>query len=157
MSDRIELKEDRIPVEGISNSAEELVEMFGGSIQSEEASGLRFTLPSRRGVAAAGGVECSLSWVDDGSGEATVTLVAGREVAAPRMQHILLLVAGAVGAVLWLLWPFFPEMGAVSWIGGMIAFATYFITLRRSPGGIAAELLQRLAARQRAARVGGER
>jgi hypothetical protein len=52
-----------------------------------------------------------------------------------------------------MLWPFYPaqrEWGTLAWIGGAIALAVYFLTLRRTSGGIANDFLQRLARRQRA-------
>jgi hypothetical protein len=81
-----------------------------------------------------------------------VTLVCNRNVDAPKIQRILLLVAGAAGAVMFMLWPFFPgqkEYGTVAWLGGAIAIAVYVMSLRRSSGGIAYDFLQRLARRQR--------
>jgi hypothetical protein len=52
-----------------------------------------------------------------------------------------------------MLWPFFPHekaYGTLAWLGGVIAFAVYLMTLRKTSGGIAYDFLQRLAARQRA-------
>ena len=49
-------------------------------------------------------------------------------------------------------WPFLPhplEFGALAWIGGAVAIAVYFLTLRKTSGGIAYDFLQRLARRQR--------
>lgn len=147
----VELKEDRIPVDGIEETIGELVELYGGEIKHSRERERGFVLPLRRGVAAAGGIECSLSWVV-AEGEATVTIRCDRDVDSPPVQRILLLVAGAVGAVLFMLWPFFPNergFGALAWIGGAIAIAVYLMTLRRSSGGIAFDFLQRLARRQR--------
>jgi hypothetical protein len=51
-----------------------------------------------------------------------------------------------------MIWPFFPhsrELGALSWIGGIIALAVYLMTLRKTSGGIAYDFLQRLAKTQR--------
>lgn len=144
----VELTEDRVPLEGIETSISELVELYGGEIRASRESARDFTLPLRRGVATAGAVECTVSWTDD----ETVTLFCNREVDAPRGQRVLLLVIGVIGSVLFMLWPFFPNergMGALAWIGGAVAIAVYVMTLRRTSGGIAADFLQRLAARQR--------
>lgn len=146
-NDRIEFREQGIPLTGISDNATELVEMFGGRVEEQGAHQIAFVLPARRGVAAAGGIGCTLSWNDSDDG--TVILSAGRQIAAPRISHVALLLVGAIGAVLWVLWPFFPEIAQLSWIGGALAFAAYFLALRRSPGGIAADLLERLVRRQR--------
>ena len=84
--------------------------------------------------------------------EATVTLTCNREVDAPRTQRILLLLVGVIGALLFTVWPFLPhpvEFGALAWIGGAVAIAVYFLTLRKTSGGIAYDFLQRLARRQR--------
>ena len=48
----------------------------------------RFILPLRRGVAVAGGVECTVSWAIDASDQATVTLVCNRDVDAPKSQRM---------------------------------------------------------------------
>jgi hypothetical protein len=144
----VELTEDRVPIEGIETSISELVEMYGGEIRVARDGAREITLPLRRGVATAGAVECTVSWTED----ETVTMLCDRDVDAPRPQRVMLLVAGVIGAVLFMLWPFFPnerEMGALAWIGGAVAIAVYVMTLRRTSGGIAADFLQRLAARQR--------
>lgn len=148
----VEFTEDRIPFEGIEESVDELVELYGGSISSSATGTRTFVLPLRRGNALGGGVECTLSWHPDDEQEATVRIICDRDVDAPRPQRVLMLVAGLVGALLFMLWPFYPaekEMGALAWIGGAVALAVYFMTLRKTSGGIAADFLQRLAARQR--------
>ena len=148
----VELIEDRIPRAGIEETIAELVDLYGGEMKSERANERDFVLPLRRGVATAGGVECTLSWAADD--DTTVTLVCNREVDAPKSQRIALLLAGVVGALLFTLWPFFAgrtnQLGALAWIGGVVALAVYFLTLKRTSGGIAADFLQRLAQRQRA-------
>jgi hypothetical protein len=155
----VELTEDRIPRDGIEETIAELVDLYGGEIKAERANERDFVLPLRRGVATAGGVECTLSWAADA--ETTVKLVCNREVDAPKPQRIALLLAGVVGALLFTLWPFFAgharELGALAWIGGVIALAVYFLTLKRSSGGVAYDFLQRLAQRQRAGEAPGER
>jgi hypothetical protein len=78
-----------------------------------------------------------------------VRMVCDRDVDAPKIQRILLLAAGVVGAFFWLLWPFFPNLGALAWVGGAIAIAAYFLSLRRTSGGLASDFLQRLARHQR--------
>ena len=115
-----------------------------------EATQRIFTLPLRRGVAAGGSVECRLMWSADGS----VTMTCDREIDAPKSQRVMLLVAGVIGALLFTIWPFFPqrkEFGALAWIGGAVAIAVYFLTLRKTSGGIALDFLQRLVRRQREA------
>ncbi len=148
----LQLTEDRIPRDGIEESIAELVDLYGGEMKGERANERDFVLPLRRGVAVAGGVECTVSWAADE--ETTVTLVCSREVDAPKAQRIALLLAGVVGALLFTLWPFFAghanQLGALAWMGGVIALAVYFLTLKRTSGGIASDFLQRLARRQRA-------
>ncbi|HJQ40929.1 MAG TPA: hypothetical protein VKB93_27640 [Thermoanaerobaculia bacterium] len=143
----MELTEDRVPLDGIDESVRELVEMYGGTLDASRERARDFTLPLRRGVASSGGVECTLSWADD-----TLTLSTNRDVDAPKYQRVMLLLAGVIGSLLFLLWPFYPgqrEYGTLAWLGGAVAIAVYLISLRRTSGGIAADFLQRLARRQR--------
>jgi hypothetical protein len=144
--------EDRIPFAEIEDAIEDQVELYGGEVTERHEHERRFILPLRRGVSTGGGVECTLSWAPDDERDATVTLTCNREVDAPRTQRILLLLAGVIGALLFTVWPFLPhplEFGALAWIGGAVAIAVYFLTLRKTSGGIAYDFLQRLARRQR--------
>jgi hypothetical protein len=151
----IEFTEDRIPSQGLPESVDELVELYGGEMQASRDRERQFTLPLRRGVAVAGGVECTVSWAVDAADQATVTLVCNREVDAPKSQRIAILVVGAIGALLFTIWPFFgkaaTQLGTLAWVGGFVALAVYFLTLRKSAGGLAYDFLQRLARRQREA------
>ena len=144
----VELVEDGVPLEGIEDSFRELVEVYGGTVKNSN----EFTLPLRRGVPSSGSVECTISWADD-----TIKLTANRDVDAPKYQRVLLLVAGVIGSVLFLLWPFYPgqrEYGTLAWLGGAVAIAVYIISLRRTSGGVVADFLQRLARRQRERNAG---
>ena len=145
----VEFSEDRVPAADLPEAVHELVELYGGSISSSSAREIAFELPLRRGVAASGGIGCRLSWVVSERGDATVRLVCDRDVDAPKIQRFLLLAAGVVGAFFWLLWPFFPNLGALAWVGGAIAISAYFLSLRRTSGGLASDFLQRLARHQR--------
>jgi hypothetical protein len=150
----LSITEDRIPAQGLEESIDELVEVYGGEMTERAAASRTFVLPLRRGVATAGGVQCTLSWVVGDDDEATLTMDCDRAVDAPRAQRVLMLVAGVVGALLFMLWPFFPnqkEFGTLAWLGGIIALAVYLMSLRKTSGGIAHDFLQRLAARQRSA------
>ena len=146
---RIELVEDRIPLEGLPETAAELIEMYGGRIDSRTDGQMSFTLPVRRGIAAAGEIDCRMSWTASEGNEGQVTLSVSHVSDRPRPQQNAILVAGVIGATLWMLWPFIPGLGAASWVGAVIAFAAYFLTLKRTSGGIANDLLQRLARIQR--------
>ena len=141
--------EQGVPVTGLAAAVFELVELYGGSIGESSGENIAFELPLRRGVAASGGISCRLSWLVSDGGEATVRLVCDRDVDAPKIQRVLLLAAGVVGAFFWLLWPFFPRFGALAWIGGAMAISAYFLSLRRTSGGLASDFLQRLARHQR--------
>jgi len=148
----VQFTEDRIPPEGIEETISDLVELYGGEVTASAANERRMILPMRRGVAAAGGIECTVSWAAGEAGDAVVTLVCNRDVDAPKAQRIFLLVAGVIGSLMFLIWPFFPhsrELGALAWIGGVIALAGYFMTLKKTSGGIAYDFLQRLARTQR--------
>lgn len=149
----VEFREDRVPSMGMSEAVDELVELYGGEIQGSGERQRRFVLPLRRGVAVAGGVECTLSWTIADGDEATLTLQCNRDVDAPKAQRIALLIAGVIGALLFTIWPFLgkatTQMGTLAWIGGLMALTVYFLTLKRTSGGIAYDFLQRLARRQR--------
>ena len=148
----VEFTEDRIPADGIEEAIDELVDLYGGEIKASRLNEREFVLPLRRGVATSGGVQCTVSWAKDAANEATVRLVCDRDVDAPKAQRIALLVAGVVGSMFFMIWPFFPhqqELGTLSWMGGIVALAVYFLSLRRTSGGIAFDFLQRLARRQR--------
>lgn len=150
----LELTEDRVPRDGIEDAIDELVELYGGEMKASRERARDFTLPLRRGMSTAGAVECTISWIPDDAAGATVTMVCSRDIDAPKAQRILLLVAGVVGAVMFMLWPFYPgepAFGTLAWLGGAIAIAVYLMTLRRTSGGLASDFLQRVAARQRAA------
>ena len=148
----VQFTEDRIPAEGIEETISDLVDLYGGEVTASAANERRMILPMRRGIAAAGGVECTVSWAAGEAGDAVVTLVCNRDVDAPKAQRIFLLAAGVIGSLMFLIWPFFPhsrELGALAWIGGVIALAVYFMTLKKTSGGIAYDFLQRLARTQR--------
>jgi len=148
----VQFTEDRIPPQGIEETISDLVELYGGEVTASAANERRMILPMRRGIAAAGGIECTVSWAAGDAGDAVVTLVCNRDVDAPKAQRVFLLVAGVIGSLMFLIWPFFPhsrELGALAWIGGVIALAVYFMTLKKTSGGIAYDFLQRLARTQR--------
>ena len=149
--------EDRVPSAGIAEAVDDLVELYGGEIKSSRDRQRQFDLPLRRGVAVAGSVGCTLSWSSDSDDQATVTLICDREVDAPKGQRIALLVAGVIGALLFTIWPFFgkaaTQLGTLAWVGGFVALAVYFLTLRRTSGGLAYDFLQRLARGQRGERA----
>jgi hypothetical protein len=153
------MTEDRVPVEGIETTIDELIELYGGELQASREQARDFTLPLRRGNASGGQVECTLSWaVPDEATDATVTLICNRDIDAPKLQRVLLLLAGVVGGVLFMLWPFFPhekEYGTLAWLGGAVAIAVYLMSLKKTSGGIASDFLQRLARVQREQRSDG--
>ena len=148
-----EFVEDDVPFAGIEEAIEELVEIYGGEVTASRQNEREISLPLRRGVPTSGSIACTVSWAPRDPAAATVKMVCDREVDAPKYQRILMLMAGVVGSLLFLMWPFFPqrrEWGALAWIGGAVALAVYFLSLRRTAGGIAYDFLRRLASRQRA-------
>ena len=147
----LELTEDGVPFAGIEGAIEELVDLYGGEVTAERERARDFILPLRRG-GGGGAVECTVSWAPDDERDATVRLITNRSIDAPKLQRILLLLAGVAGSVMFMLWPFFPgerAFGTLAWLGGIVALAVYLMTLRKTSGGIAHDFLQRLAARQR--------
>jgi hypothetical protein len=152
MAEPVEFTEDGIPANGMEDAIGELVELYGGEITESRAFERTFVLPLRRGVATAGSVECTLSWSAVENDQTTVHLVCDREIDAPKVQRVAMLIVGVIGALLFTIWPFFPhqqQLGTLAWMGGIVAIAVYFLTLRRTSGGIASDFLQRLARRQR--------
>lgn len=152
MAEPIELTEERVPADGLEESIAELVELYGGEITASNAGSRAFTLPLRRGVATSGGVACTMSWTPATAEGTTLRMRCDRDVDAPKTQRVLLLVAGVVGALMFMLWPFYPgekAFGTFAWLGGLIAIAVYLMTLRKTSGGIAADFLRRVATRQR--------
>ena len=144
----VQFTEDRVPLDGIEDAIGELVELYGGDVTASRTTERDFILPLRRGVASGGAVECTISWAVQDS----LTLTCNRDLDAPKAQRVLFLLAGVIGSVLFMLWPFFPQekaWGSLAWLGGLIAIAVYLMTLRKTSGGIAYDFLQRLAARQR--------
>jgi hypothetical protein len=143
----MEFTEDRVPTTNIEHTIAELVELYGGEVKAERANARDVVLPLRRGVATSGAVECSVSWGDE-----TVTIATNREIDAPKAQRVALLLFGVAGALMFTIWPFFAharQSGALAVFGAIVAIAVYFLTLKRTSGGLAADFLQRLAARQR--------
>ena len=150
----VEFTEDRVPHEGMDETIAELVELYGGELGEAGERRRRFTLPLRRGISAGGAVECSISWTIDDAIDGTVTLVCDRDIDAPKTQRVLMLVAGVIGAMLFMIWPFFPqrrEFGTLAFLGGAVAIAVYFLALKRTSGGVALDFLHRLVTRQREA------
>ena len=152
--------EDRVPYDGIEEAFAELVELYGGAVTASRLRARDFTLPVRRGLSGGGAVECSITWTPEEDPEITppertavVTVTCNRDLDAPKAQRVLLLIAGVIGALLFMLWPFYPgekAFGTLAWLGGVIAIAVYVMTLRKTTGGLAYDFLQKLAARQRA-------
>jgi len=143
----LEFTEDRVPTTDIETNIAELVELYGGEVKAERVNARDFILPLRRGVATAGAVECSIRW-----GGESITIATNREIDAPKAQRVALLVIGVAGALLFTVWPFFAharQSGALAVFGAIVAIAVYFMTLKKTSGGLAADFLNRLARRQR--------
>lgn len=143
-----EVVESNVPLEGIGETIEELVDLFGGTREGAPGDLIRFSLPSRRGIAAGDQIVCELT--TELSDEEGGVVRLRSEIRSDRSPaRVALLLIGVLGAMCWLLWPFFPNLGSVSVLGGIIAFAAYFLSLRRSPIGVMYDFVQRLAAAQR--------
>lgn len=144
----VTFRESEVPLEGVDETVEEVVELYGGRVEQRTGNSMIFTLPGRRGVSGAPGFECTVRW--DGPHEGgVVELSVDREVIPSRAKAVVLLGFGTVGAVLALMWPFFPQMAGLSGVGAIMAIAVFLLTLRLKPGGVAAELLERIAESQR--------
>jgi hypothetical protein len=154
---RVEYSEEGVPLEGIDETIEAVVLSHGGVITGSSQGEIRFHLPLRPGVAATGSIEARFGWEKDSDDPrgGIVTLTADDEVSRPSWSYVALLLAGTVGALLFILWPFYPALGAASWVGGALAFSAWFLTLKRSRSGLIARMLDNVADAQRM-RVGGE-
>lgn len=147
------LSESRVPLDGIELTAKDLIEFFGGNVTSEGASSLAFTMPARKSVGTRDLLRCEVRWFPSENPEDEGTIeIASKVEAQSSPTRTAMLVIGVIGALVWLVWPFFPNLGAVSWVGAAVAFAAYFLSLTRSPAGTIYEFVQRLAAIQREAR-----
>lgn len=145
---RIRYSEDDVPLDGLEQTAAEVVETYGGRITSSDRGRMAFNLPRRRGAESAGFVSCVLEWPDAGD-RGVVQLTADREIDASRPQRIALLIAGTIGALLFTVWPFFPEvMGNVAGVGLVVAVAVYLLTLRQTPHSLVSDLLQQIVRAQ---------
>ena len=133
-----------LPLDEIGTSATELIELYGGRVEATKDGSIEFNLPSRRGVAAAGSIRCTLSWTDMGSRRGDIAIETGDHVPGPGVQHVFLLVAGIVGSFVAMLWPFFPSLTPASGVGAIIAFTAYLLTLRRSGANVVQDLFNQL-------------
>ena len=151
MSDAaVEHVEDHVPLEGIRETIEMVVASHGGEVLEEPRGGdaVAFLLPLRQGIGASGAIRGTIRWEGDPA-DGVLRIVSDGEIARPRWSHIAILVAGTIGSLLFILWPFYPALGPASWVGGALAFAAYFLTLRRTHGGVLARLLGNIADAQR--------
>jgi hypothetical protein len=141
--------EDHVPLEGIRETIEMVVTSHGGAVlDAAGANAVGFRLPIRQGIGASGEIHGTIRWEGDPA-DGILRITSDGDVVRPRASHIAILVAGAVGSLLFILWPFYPALGPASWVGGALAFAAYFLTLRRTHGGTLARLLGNIADVQR--------
>lgn len=148
---RVDYTEEGVPLEGIEDTIEAVILSHGGVLTGSSGREIRFQLPLRPGVAATGAIDGAFRWETDpeAPGGGLINVTASDDVQKPSGSHVALLLAGTVGALLFILWPFFPALGAASWVGGALAFAAWFLTLKRSRSGLIARLLDHVADAQR--------
>lgn len=149
MREPLRYREHRVPLDGIEETVEAVVELYGGEITSRDPHRVSFQLAPD---SESGGIECALSWESDpagSAGEGIVLFEGGRELAPPKVQRVLLLVVGAAAGLLSLMWPFFPDLGPILVVSAIIAIATFLLTLRMTPGGVGGDMLQKIARTQR--------
>ena len=145
--------EERVPLEGIDEAIASVASASGGHLVSSRQGNATVMLPLRRGAAGLGMMQCQVTWPAD-TEEGTVTVTAEQEGPTAKMR-VVILVIGVIGATAYMWWPFFPNLGPIAWIGAVVAFGAYFMTLKQTPGGIASEFLERLSGQQR--EIHGER
>ncbi len=145
----LDITEGDVPLDGISETAADWIELFAGRVESTGAGRIDFTMPRRRGVAASGAVRCRIEWTEAAESRGTVRLVTGENIDAPGPQQIALLLAGMAGSLVCILWPFFPQLTPLAGVGAVLAVGAWLLTLRRSGAGVAATLLQKIVTTQR--------
>ena len=145
--------EERVPLEGIDETIALVASGSGGHLVSSTSGMATVMLPLKRGAAGLGMMQCQVSW-PAGATDGPVSVTAEQEGPTAKMR-VVILVIGVIGATAYMWWPFFPNLGPIAWIGAVVAFGAYFMTLKRTPGGIASEFLERLAGEQFAGREGG--
>jgi hypothetical protein len=148
-NEELRIVETSVPLDGLAETATELIELYGGSVESSDRTSIDFKLPSRRGVSAAGGVRCRIDWTEGEGGFGELRLTSGEQFEGPSLQRIVLLVAGLAGSLVCILWPFFPSLTPVAGVGAVLAIGAYLLTLKRSGANVAADLLFRIAKAQK--------
>jgi len=138
--------EESVQLEGIDETIAVVASGSGGHLVSSAPGTATIMLPLRRGAAGLGMMQCQITWPAEAN-EGPVTVTAEGEGPTSKMR-IVILVIGVIGATAYMWWPFFPNLGPIAWIGAVVAFGAYFMTLKRTPGGIASEFLERLAGEQ---------
>lgn len=149
MAQPVRYREHRVPLDGVEETVEAVIELYGGVVTEREPGRVSFDLaPEREG----GGIDCVISWNPDPSGapgEGIVVFEGGPELAPPKLRRALLLIIGAIAGVLALMWPFFPELGPILVVSAIVAIATFLLTLRMTSGGVGGDMLEKIARTQR--------
>lgn len=149
MTQGVRYREHRVPLEGIEETVEAVIELYGGEVRERDPARVLFVLfPEHE----SGGIDCAISWSGDpegGAGEGIIAFEAGPELAPRKLQKFLLLLIGSAAGILALMWPFFPDLGPILIVSAIVAIATFLLTLRMTPGGIGGEIVQRIARTQR--------
>ncbi len=149
MTPPVRYREHRVPLGGIEETVEAVVELYGGEVTVRESNRIAFDLSPD---GAEGALACSVSWQPDpdgASGQGVLTFEGPPALAPPRLQRVLLLIVGAAAGVLSLMWPFFPQLGPILIVSAIVAIATFLVTLRMNPGGVGGDMLQKIARTQR--------
>lgn len=147
--DRLRFREHRVPLEEIDDTVEAVIELYDGRVTARAADRIDFLLGADEDRT---GIQCSIWWrpdPDGAAGEGIVAFESGPELSPPKGRRTLLLLVGSVAGVLAIMWPWFPQLGPLLIVAGVVAIATFLMTLRMTPGGVAGDMLRRIARTQR--------
>lgn len=149
MSEPVRYREHRVPLDGIEETVEAVVELYDGTVTDRDPDRVVFSLAPDR---VEGPLECVLSWQPDpdgAPGQGIVVFEGPAGLAPPKLRRSLLLIVGSVAGLLSLMWPFFPQLGPILIVSAIVAIATFLVTLRMNPGGVGGDMLQKIARTQR--------
>ena len=149
MTQPIQSREHRVPLDGVEETVEAVIELYGGVVTARNPSRVAFDLAPDREE---GGIGCVISWQPDPAGapgEGIVVFDAGPELAPPKLRRAVLLIIGSIAGVLALMWPFFPELGPILVVSAIVAIATFLLTLRMTSSGVGGDMLEKIARTQR--------
>lgn len=144
-TDELRAELDASPAEALETVAD-VAEGWGGEWQTD-ARGGRLTLPVRAGLRI-GLVEGSLT-IEPREAGSTARFIPERQRWAVHWQAAVILLFGAVGGVIALAWPFFPQLLGLAPLGIILTLAAWFLVNSRLRSSGPEEFLAALTAATR--------